>query len=111
MSAAVQMPMAQVVQLSGAALLVIALLAALELGLDVVALVHLYRTPTAQVVGGNKWVWVAVIILVNLLGAILYLAIGHRPPPAPEIPAGRSATSASDAMDSLYGSSGQPPTP
>jgi hypothetical protein len=36
-------------------------LAVVQLTLDVVALVDLYRRPAAQVVSGNKWIWVAVV--------------------------------------------------
>ncbi|HSO93351.1 MAG TPA: PLDc N-terminal domain-containing protein [Candidatus Dormibacteraeota bacterium] len=54
----------------------LAALALVEIGLDLVALVDLYRRPTLQVVMGNKWIWVAIILLVNLLGPILYLAVG-----------------------------------
>jgi hypothetical protein len=86
-----------------AVLAIVAVLVLLELALDVVALVHLYRTPQQQVVGGNKWVWVAVIVLINLIGAILYLAIGHKPAPAAETPVDRPAEQIGDIVDSLYG--------
>ncbi len=54
----------------------------LQVTLDVVAFVDLYRRPVERVTLGNKWVWVAIILFVNLLGAILYLAVGRRPAPA-----------------------------
>ncbi|MFC5502653.1 PLD nuclease N-terminal domain-containing protein [Lysinimonas soli] len=81
----------------------------LEITLDVIALVDLYRRPVASVALGNKWIWVAVILLVNLIGAILYFAIGRRPAPAVEQPsAGPSAPertrSAAEIADALYGS-------
>jgi heme/copper-type cytochrome/quinol oxidase subunit 4 len=84
-------------------------LALVQVGLDVVALVHLYRTPAAQVAGGNKWLWVVIIVLVNLIGAILYLAIGHRAPPAAEQAAARPSDRMGDIVDSLYGREYQPP--
>lgn len=75
----------------------------IQLTLDVIALVDLYRRPIERVALGNKWVWVAIIILVNLLGAILYLAIGRKP----GIPSGGAAparsSSAADVSDKLYG--------
>jgi len=86
-----------------ALLAILGVVIVLELALDVVALVHLYRTPREQIVGGSKWLWVAVIVLVNLIGAILYLAIGHKPAPAAEAPAGPPADAIRDIVDSLYG--------
>lgn len=41
-------------------------------------MLDLYRRPTEQVVLGNKWIWVAVVLLVNTVGAILYLVAGRR---------------------------------
>ena len=86
-------------------LAVMAVLAAVQIGLDVVALVDLYRRPANQVVTGNKWIWVAIIVLVNILGAILYLAIGRTQPPAaePERAAGQQSERIGKIVDSLYG--------
>lgn len=79
----------------------------IQLTLDVIALVDLYRRPVERVALGNKWVWVAIIILVSLLGAILYLAIGRKP----AVPSGgerharpSSAADVADVADKLYGS-------
>ena len=86
-------------------LLVLAVIALAELALDVVALVDLYRRPVDQVVLGNKWIWVAIILLVNLVGAILYLAIGHKPAPVAEGETAieRHPGAIETAVDSLYG--------
>jgi len=83
----------------------------LEIALDVVALVDLVRRPVARVALGNKWIWVAVIVLVNLIGAILYFAIGRKPAPAGEEPAVRPARSAAEIADALYGDPDQPKQP
>lgn len=84
--------------------MVLVAIALVEVGLDVYALVDLYRRPADQVVLGNKWIWVAIILLVNLLGAILYLAIGHKPAPAPEVPSEAVPAPRIDSIvDSLYG--------
>jgi len=80
----------------------------LEIALDVVALVDLVRRPVARVALGNKWIWVAVIVLVNLIGAILYFAIGRKPAPAGEEPAVKPARSAVEIADALYGDPDQP---
>jgi hypothetical protein len=76
-----------------------------ELALAVFALVDLVRRPPARVTFGNKWVWVAIIVLVNLVGPILYLAIGRKPaPPADGAPpVGASGTSMTSVADALYG--------
>jgi hypothetical protein len=86
-------------------LIALAVIALVQIGLDVVALVDLYRRPTFQVVIGNKWIWVAIILLVGLLGPILYLAIGRKPARAVDSPhAGQRAHEQVDnIVDSLYG--------
>src|SRR5450830_1342509 len=58
-------------------LVALGVLVVVQLSLDVIALVDLYRRPAARVVSGNKWIWLAVILLVSLLGAILYLLVGR----------------------------------
>jgi 4-amino-4-deoxy-L-arabinose transferase-like glycosyltransferase len=85
-------------------LIALAALALVEIGLDLVALVDLYRRPTPQVVIGNKWIWVAIILLVSLLGPILYLAIGRKPAPATEASgeAERPRKQVDHIVDSLY---------
>lgn len=91
--------------LPAGAVAILVILALVELGLDVFALVDLYRRPVEQVAGGNKWVWVVVILIVNLLGPILYLAIARQPPPAVEArsPAERGSEGIGDIVDDLYG--------
>jgi hypothetical protein len=86
-------------------LIVLAAVAVVEIGLDLVTLVDLYRRPTPQVVIGNKWIWVAIILLVNLLGPILYLAIGRKPAAASESSgaAGREAKRVDNIVGPLYG--------
>lgn len=85
-------------------LVVVVVLGLVQLTLDVVALVDLVRRPLDRVALGNKWVWVAIILLVNLLGAILYLAVGRRPAQAaPVPPPARQAPAAGTIADALYG--------
>ncbi|MCR6492898.1 PLD nuclease N-terminal domain-containing protein [Cellulomonas sp. P24] len=76
-----------------------------QLALDVVALVDLVRRPVDRVAMGNKWIWVAIILLVNLLGAILYLIVGRKPAAATEVPlpSTPSASRTESIADSLYG--------
>jgi phospholipase D-like protein len=47
-----------------------------QLGLLVVALRDLLR-PERRVRGDNKLVWVVIIVLVNIIGPILYFAVGR----------------------------------
>ena len=88
------------------ALIVLGVLALSELALDVVALVDLYRRPPARVTLPSKWIWVAIILLVNLVGAILYFAVGRRPAAASDQggrPAAGRGRSATEIADALYG--------
>jgi len=50
-------------------------LLAIQLVLTVTALVYLYR---AKSVRGNKWIWVPVIVFVNIIGPVLFFAIGRK---------------------------------
>jgi drug/metabolite transporter (DMT)-like permease len=83
---------------------IILLVAAVQLAMQVYALVDLARRD--EVFGGRKWVWALIIVLGNLLGAIGYL-VGGRLPPAVDV-SGSSASTAGDAaarraVDALYG--------
>ncbi len=87
-----------------AALAALCVLAAAQIALDVIALVDLARRPTARLTIANKWVWVAIIIVVSMIGAIVYLAAGRKAGPAADIrPASPAAARAADAADLLYG--------
>lgn len=95
-----------------AVLAVLGVLALLQLTLCAIALVDLARRPREAVVFGNRWAWLAIIVLVNLIGAIVYLAIGRKqatPHDSLRIPPGLSATPSSSLADKLYGMpDGQP---
>jgi hypothetical protein len=47
----------------------------IELGLLGFALYDLIKRK--RVKGGNKWVWVIIIVLVNFIGPILYFVLGR----------------------------------
>lgn len=84
-----------------AALVVLALVA---VTLDVFALRDLYLRPTSQVVLANKWIWVAIILLVSTIGAIIYLVAARKP----EVLSENAAPSSSpvrteDVAETLYG--------
>lgn len=46
----------------------------LQLGLMVVALIDLARRERTR---GPKWVWVLVIVFINLIGPIIYFVLGR----------------------------------
>lgn len=50
-----------------------------EVALKVVALVVLVRTPRGRVRMGVRWPWALVILLVNTIGSVVFLAVGRRP--------------------------------
>lgn len=50
----------------------------LYLILLVVSLRDLIKRPASRVHGGSKGVWAAVILLVNTIGPIIYLAVGRK---------------------------------
>jgi hypothetical protein len=99
---------ADVVIPSGA-LVALVVLGLIELALVVFCIIDIVRRPT--VLGERKWIWIVVVLLFNLIGSIIYLAIGRAQPPPPEPRAGAGATAGrvAAAADILYGSA--PPAP
>ena len=90
------------------ALAAIILLIAVQVGLQVFALVDLARRK--QVVTGHKVLWVLVILL-GLAGAIAYLAFGRLKAPPAEDPLRHGAQDedrARRAVDVLYGKRDSP---
>ena len=82
-------------------------LIALQLVLQVVALIDLSRREA--VVGGKKRIWVLAILLGNLLGAIIYLAVGrHAPRQARDEGRLHPDGTTRKALDELYGSDRDP---
>ena len=57
-------------------LMIIAPLMVVQLIVQVVALVDLYRRE--QVAGGKKWIWVLVIVFGEILGSIIYFIFGRK---------------------------------
>ena len=84
-------------------LVLIAIVACIQLALQIYALLDLSKRDT--VMGGRKWLWAVIIIAGNLLGAILYLGMGrvvYQPGPGDGEGAG-SEKSTHRAIDNLYG--------
>ena len=86
-------------------LVALGVLVVLEITLDVIALVDLYRRPLDQVVFANKWIWLAIVLLVNTFGAIIYLVAGRRPAALTDDarPSGPTSVRTEDVADTLYG--------
>jgi len=96
---------ANVVGVPGWLLVVLGLLAAAQITLDIIALLDLSRRPTEQVVFGNKWIWVVIVLLVNTVGAIIYLVAGRKPAPIAENapPSAPPSARIENIADTLYG--------
>ncbi len=95
--------------ISGGVLVAVVVLGVVELALIVVCLVDIARRPT--VLGGRKWMWVVVVLLFNLIGPVVYLAVGRVPAPAGDdtpSPDEGARDRATAAADLLYGPSGGP---
>lgn len=86
-------------------LVALGVLVVLEITLDVIALTDLYRRPIDQVVFANKWIWLAIVLLVNTFGAIIYLFAGRRPAVLTNnMPPSESSSVRTDNIaDTLYG--------
>lgn len=95
------------------ALPVIVVFVAVQLALEIYALVVLFRTPEERVIFQKRWPWVLIILGINLIGAIIFLAAGRTAPvaidplagPLPDAP---RATRAERAVDVLYGAADGP---
>jgi ABC-2 type transport system ATP-binding protein len=98
---------------SPALIAALVVLGVVEIALLVWALVDLYRRPTAQVTGGTKIPWLILCLLLQIIGPIVYLAVGReRPAPAAAKlvsgaavppPLAVSRLDASAVVDTLFG--------
>jgi hypothetical protein len=93
---------ADVVIPTGAMVALVAL-GLVELALVVFCVIDIVRRPA--VLGERKWIWIVIVLLFNLIGSIIYLAIGRAqpPPPEPRAEAGATAGRVAAAADILYG--------
>lgn len=60
------------------------ILVVLQLGLMIAAIVVLLRTPSDRLVMKSRWPWLAIIVLANVIGPIIFLAAGRTPARASE---------------------------
>jgi len=94
--------------LPGWALGVVVVLGVIEVGLLVVALVRLVRTPAGRLTL-PIWAWALIIVFVTTLGPIAFLVAGRRPPElSGDVPRAAAPGRAGSAADLLYGP--KPPT-
>ncbi len=103
--------LAERLEVSEAAATGIALLVVIQFVLMIYALLDLYRRDT--VAGDNKWLWLLIIVLANLIGPVIYLAVGRNAPSAvddvPESEQGQVVSRDERiraGVDSLYGERG-----
>ena len=75
------------------AIALVTLLVAVEVGLLVYALVDLSRRPAGAVAGSSRLLWLLLCVFVQMIGPILYLAVGRRQAarPAPSLDATNAA--------------------
>jgi Phospholipase_D-nuclease N-terminal len=85
------------------AMVALVALGLVELALVVFCIIDIVRRPA--VLGDRKWVWIVIVALFNLVGSIIYLAIGRVQPPPPETHAepGAAGGRVAAAADILYG--------
>jgi hypothetical protein len=76
---------------------------ALEIVLLAWAFLDWVKRP-AELIRGNRILWLLVILFVNMIGPIAYMAAARKPAEVTEAPsAAADAQRASDAVDVLYG--------
>jgi len=97
---------ADTVTISGGTLVPLVVLGIVELGLAIYCIVDIVRRPA--VAGGHKWVWIVIVALFNLIGSIVYLAVGRAQPEVTEVradpePEAAARGRAAAAADLLYG--------
>ena len=99
--------------LSTPVLILLGVLVVVQIVLEVWALIVLLKTPEDRLMLGKKWPWVLIILLVNTIGAVIFLAAGRTKPPLDERaasgqPAVPTGDAAARAVDVLYGGEPRP---
>jgi len=91
------------------ALIALIIAIAVQLALQITALIRLVRSPRDRVVFDRKWPWVLIILLANMVGAIVFLVAGRRPAPVDDAATAHDseATSVRRTVQSLYGEDGR----
>jgi hypothetical protein len=85
-------------------LIVVILVWLVQVSLLLWALIDIVRRPSEEVRGGTKWPWVLLVLFINLVGPVIYLAAGRVPAATPEEGAPSiDADKTQRAVDTLYG--------
>ncbi|NYV73038.1 hypothetical protein [Streptomyces sp. UH6] len=85
------------------ALIALGVILVLHLALALLCLALLVRTPADRLVFGRKWPWVLIVVGVNLIGSILFLALARRPAAVEEQLPDPGPAGAERVVRSLYG--------
>jgi len=81
------------------------LVAVAQVSFEIWVFLKMLKVPAEQVtLGGRKWLWGVIILVVNWIGAILFLVAGTTPAAVDEVaPVIAASTRAEAAADALYG--------
>ena len=84
---------------------VLGVLIVAQLSFEIWVLVRMLNTPAEQItLGGRKWLWAIIILLINWIGAIIFLVAGRKPAEVADVaPVTSAGTRAEAAADALYG--------
>lgn len=74
----------------------------IEFGLMVTALLDWLKRP-AELIRGNRILWLVVLLFVNIVGPVLYLTVARLPKPAEDGAAAQVDRNSAQALDTLYG--------
>lgn len=90
----------------------IIVLGVVQVGLQVFALTRLLRTPEDRLQTGKRWIWLLIVLLGGLVGAMVFLAAGRLPPQAADPARSERSVRATNeqgrrAADILYGKPGE----
>lgn len=90
--------------MNGGVIAAIAAIGLVQITLQVIAVVQLVRTPSERVsLGGKKWLWAVIILLGEIIGPILWFALGRTPAPALPVAPSTGTGDRDAAVDALYG--------
>lgn len=88
------------------ALVALVMYGVFQIGFEIYALVVLFNTPEERLAFGKRWMWVLIILFINLIGAVVFLVAGRKPVIAADQPGAQSlpdVNRARRATDVLYG--------
>lgn len=85
------------------ALIALVVYGIVQISVEIYAIIDIIRRP-ADRIAGPKFMWVLIVLLVNLIGAIVYLLVGRKPAPVTQEGASvAQGDAARNAVDTLYG--------